>query len=36
MKRLFTIVMLASVVAVNAQDKNPTTNDAAAKKFWMR
>jgi outer membrane lipoprotein carrier protein len=32
MKKLFTILMLASVVA-NAQDKNPTTNDAAAKKI---
>jgi chaperone LolA len=33
MKRLFTLLMLASVVAVNAQDKNPTTNDAGAKKI---
>lgn len=33
MKKLFTLLMLASVVAVNAQDKNPTTNDAAAKKI---
>jgi outer membrane lipoprotein carrier protein len=33
MKKLFTLLMLASVVSVNAQDKNPTTNDAAAKKI---
>jgi outer membrane lipoprotein carrier protein len=33
MKKLFTLLMLASVVVVNAQDKNPTTNDAAAKKI---
>lgn len=33
MKKLFTFLMLASVVAVNAQDKNPTTNDPAAKKI---
>jgi chaperone LolA len=33
MKKLFTLVMLASVVAANAQDKNPTTNDPAAKKI---
>lgn len=33
MKKLFTLLMLASVVAVNAQDKNPTANDPAAKKI---
>lgn len=33
MKKLFTLLMLASVVMVSAQDKNPTTNDAAAKKI---
>ncbi len=33
MKKLFTFLMLASVVAVNAQDKNPTTNDPAAKRI---
>ncbi|HEY6955625.1 MAG TPA: outer membrane lipoprotein carrier protein LolA [Flavisolibacter sp.] len=33
MKRLFTLLMLASVVTVNAQDKNPTTNDPGAKKI---
>lgn len=33
MKKLFTLLMLASVVTVNAQDKNPTTNDPAAKKI---
>jgi len=33
MKKLFTLLMLASVVSVNAQDKNPTTNDPAAKKI---
>jgi outer membrane lipoprotein carrier protein len=33
MKKLFTLLMLASVVSVNAQDKNPTTNDASAKKI---
>jgi outer membrane lipoprotein carrier protein len=33
MKKLFTLLMLASVVTVNAQDKNPTMNDAAAKKI---
>ena len=32
MKKLFTLLMLASVVTVNAQDKNPTANDPAAKK----
>jgi chaperone LolA len=33
MKKLFTLFMLASVVAVHAQDKNPTTNDPAAKRI---
>ena len=33
MKKLFTLLMLASVVSAFAQDKNPTTNDAAAKKI---
>lgn len=33
MKKLFTLLMLSSVVAVHAQDKNPTTNDPAAKKI---
>lgn len=34
MKRLFTLLMLASVAfAVKAQDKNPTTNDPEAKKI---
>lgn len=34
MKRLFTLLSLASVViVVNAQDKNPTSNDPAAKKI---
>lgn len=33
MKKLFTLFMLASVLFVNAQDKNPTTNDADAKKI---
>jgi len=33
MKKLFTLLMLASVVSVNAQDKNPTTNDPSAKKI---
>jgi outer membrane lipoprotein-sorting protein len=33
MKKLFTFLMLASVVLVNAQDKNPTANDPAAKKI---
>ena len=32
MKNLFTLLMLASVVTLNAQDKNPTANDPAAKK----
>jgi hypothetical protein len=33
MKKLFTFLMLASVIGANAQEKNPTTNDAAAKKI---
>jgi outer membrane lipoprotein carrier protein len=33
MKKLFTFLMLTSVLALNAQDKNPTTNDPAAKKI---
>jgi chaperone LolA len=33
MKKLFTLLMLSSVVAVHAQDKNPTTSDPAAKKI---
>lgn len=34
MKKLFTFLMLAfAVIALSAQDKNPTTNDAAAKKI---
>src|SRR6476661_5406186 len=33
MKKLFTLLMLASVVSAIAQDKNPTTNDASAKKI---
>lgn len=34
MKKLFTLLTLASVVLLaNAQDKNPTTNDPAAKKI---
>ena len=33
MKKLFTLLMLASVVFVGAQEKNPTTNDPAAKKI---
>ncbi|MGZ3853005.1 MAG: LolA family protein, partial [Flavisolibacter sp.] len=33
MKKLFTFLMLASVVAVNAQYKNPTENDPGAKKI---
>lgn len=33
MKKLFTLLMLASVVSVNAQEKNPTSNDPAAKKI---
>lgn len=34
MKKLFTFLMLAfAVIASSAQDKNPTTNDAAAKKI---
>lgn len=33
MKKLFTFLMLTSVVVVNAQDKNPTTNDPAAKRI---
>lgn len=33
MKKLFTLLMLVSVVTVSAQDKNPTNNDPAAKKI---
>jgi len=33
MKKLFTFLMLSTALAINAQDKNPTTNDAAAKKI---
>jgi chaperone LolA len=33
MKKFFTLMMLASVMTVGAQDKNPTTNDPAAKKI---
>ena len=35
MKKLFTFLMLTSVLALNAQDKNPTTNDPAAKKIEL-